>query len=1409
MANINGTNGADTLVGTAGNDLIRGGTGADTYLFGLGSGQDTISVNDRNVGSTFATPNTVVFGAGIKPSDLLVSSALGYGGKAEDMLIRIAGTQDSLLITSQLGPNGKYVYVWHDVTQFKFASGEVWTADQVGHMAAEGPDYFQGAGSGDAYSVPDVINGGAGNDTLNGNGGADTLSGGDGDDFIRTGANYYVAASQARLSGGAGDDVLFLDWGTYGNGSSTFDGGAGNDYILAPVTLPGSGVAPAMRYEYSRGFGADTIDGAGGYLPDGTVLNEQTIAFDATITPADVQFHAAANVGLVLRIKGSNDSILLKRIPPTLRFADGTVWTPADVSARILAQTALGAGDDVFASTTIATGSYNGGDGRDYLLGQAGDTLLGGAGDDLLQAGDGATLSGGDGNDTLLGGSGPWFTGRNLVLDGGAGNDLLKAGYKAVLNGGEGNDTLLGLDGSVLDGGAGDDVLRSVRAGTVTYKIGRASGHDTIKAAEFITDKPIGLATDPVGGGVTQVDAPDTIEFAADVSPADLQLQAVNGGFLLSILNSDTTVFFETPTDGLKPWNFSFPSLGTTVSGVDLSRQIKAGSADNDLLQGTAANDQLIGLAGNDTLDGGAGNDVLNGGAGFDVYRFGANWGQDVVVGAKVGANAGAQIAFTDPAMGVDQLLVRRAGADLVLVNRTTLDSVTIKDFSGPAGLGQSANAALVTLGDGRTLNASALLALANAGSFLDDQIVGSVAGDTLQGQAGNDLIEGGAGNDLIDAGAGNDTVYADTRANGIGQSDTLLGGDGDDFLFGGSVAQGGAGNDTITATGSFLTVNGGAGDDLINSTRGTPLVVQFGRGMGADTVRISDAGTSANAAVHIVEFDASVLPEDVQITLVSEPVSGTSGGYQSQVLFTILGTSDSLLVNDSNGWDVKFLSDGSLITPIGVTQMALALQPVNPRFIQGGSAGDKLTSTGDYSVVWGQGGNDTLTGLSSRDVLSGDDGDDSLFGMAGVDTLRGGLGNDYLDGGEGSDIYRFQRGWGSDTIVADAFDHVYLGPGILQSDLTYRRDGNNVVLDISGGDDHITLVNASLWNGGLSFDDGSTLTSTQVLSKLPPGQGVVLTGTNGHDTLTGGQGSDKISGGAGADVLNGGAGNDTLLGNTDADTLTGGLGADNYMFYLGDGHDLIHADAADTITLGQGLNRADMRIRKVGTSAATTADTVALSFFTGSDSLTLDHASQLNGLQLKFADGSTMAWADVLAAVANKPEDLTLTGTAGKDNLKGLAGNDTITGLGGSDTLAGGLGNDLLIGGKGNDTYLFNRGDGQDTIVDTDGTWFNADLLKVGSAKSNQLWLTRSGTNLDISIIGTTDKVSIQDWFNGSNNVVEKITALGDNKTLNASKVNALVNAMAAFEPPAIGETTLPTQVQSSLSKVLASSWT
>lgn len=168
-----------------------------------------------------------------------------------------------------------------------------------------------------------------------------------------------------------------------------------------------------------------------------------------------------------------------------------------------------------------------------------------------------------------------------------------------------------------------------------------------------------------------------------------------------------------------------------------------------------------------------------------------------------------------------------------------------------------------------------------------------------------------------------------------------------------------------------------------------------------------------------------------------------------------------------------------------------------------------------------------------------------------------------------------------------------------------------------------------------------------------------------------------------------------------------------------------------------------------------------------------------------------------------------TLDGGAGNDILIGGAGDDTLIGGVGNDTLNGGAGNDILQGGAGNDTYQFGRTDGVDTIVENDATAGNLDLLQILRGTSyNQLWLRKAGNNLEVSVIGTTSKVNVKDWYRGSAQKLEKIQTVDGNKTLTNAGVDALVQAMAAFAPPAAGQTTLSANYQASLNSVLAANW-
>lgn len=272
-----------------------------------------------------------------------------------------------------------------------------------------------------------------------------------------------------------------------------------------------------------------------------------------------------------------------------------------------------------------------------------------------------------------------------------------------------------------------------------------------------------------------------------------------------------------------------------------------------------------------------------------------------------------------------------------------------------------------------------------------------------------------------------------------------------------------------------------------------------------------------------------------------------------------------------------------------------------------------------------------------------------------------------------------------------------------------------------------------------------------------------IFLGLGGDDLLDGGAGNDLFNAGDGADTLVGGAGNDDLNGEAGDDLMIGGAGDDVYVV----------TSSADSIVelANEGYDHVDTYVNW------TLGD--------NQDSLRLYGAAQM-GTGNSLSNG--------------------ITGSANADTLRGLGGVDILIGLGGNDTIEGGTGNDLVNGMSGNDTYRFWRGDGSDTLTDSDDTAGNSDLLAFQDAASDQLWFRHVGNNLVVSIIGGTDRIAISGWYAGDSQHIETFTD-SDGKVLSHTNVEALVNAMAVFSPPVA--TTLPSSYQEALGTVISSSWT
>ena len=387
---LNGKSGNETLYGSSGNDIFDGGAGNDvfygrdgndTYIFGKGSGNDTI---DDCQGK-----NRVRF-IGLNPEDLYVT----YPPLSEtfDAILTIAETGETLRF------KGFQYYENFRGFTLEFDGGVEMAIDDEGSPFLN----ISANMNGETYSVlpNSILNGKSGNETLHGSYGNDIFD------------------------GGAGNDVFY---GSDGNDTYIFGKGSGNDRIEdwnGNNRIRLVGLSPEdlyITYPISTEDAILTIAETGEKLTLRSFRDRQdfrrfTLVFDdGTEMSLDSEESPFRNtVGT-----DGGDNMLMY-------YKNGTAH-------------GLG-GNDMISGSSGADVIY-GEAGNDTLYGYDGnDTIYGGDGSDKLYGGDGVDkLYGEDGNDELRGESG------NDVLNGGRGNDTLLGGGgndTYLFNIGDGSDTI-------------------------------------------------------------------------------------------------------------------------------------------------------------------------------------------------------------------------------------------------------------------------------------------------------------------------------------------------------------------------------------------------------------------------------------------------------------------------------------------------------------------------------------------------------------------------------------------------------------------------------------------------------------------------------------------------------------------------------------------------------------------------------------------------------------------------------------------------------------------------------------------------------------------------------------------------------------------------------------------------------
>jgi Ca2+-binding RTX toxin-like protein len=268
---------------------------------------------------------------------------------------------------------------------------------------------------------------------------------------------------------------------------------------------------------------------------------------------------------------------------------------------------------------------------------------------------------------------------------------------------------------------------------------------------------------------------------------------------------------------------------------------------------------------------------------------------------------------------------------------------------------------------------------------------------------------------------------------------------------------------------------------------------------------------------------------------------------------------------------------------------------------------------------------------------------------------------------------------------------------------------------------------------------------------------------------------------------------NNTLIGNSAANVLTGGTGSDTYVVGAGDTVVELANEGTDhvlsSVNFMLGGNVEKLTLTGTGTISGTgnslnntlIGNSAANVLTGGAGHDTYVVAAGDTVVELAN-EGTDHVLSSVNFTLGGNVEKLTLTGT-GAVNGTGNSLSNTLTGNSAANVLTGATGNDTMAGGLGNDTYMVNRGEGRDTIVENDGTVGNSDLLLYGATIIPlDLVLNRQVNDLRLAIHGSTDAVTIQNWYSAPTTAQVETIQAGNGQTLLSTKVDQLIQAMASF---------------------------
>jgi Ca2+-binding RTX toxin-like protein len=1368
---------ANVLEGGLGNDILRGGGGSDTYRYNLGDGADVIYEISALGGDTAV--DRIVLGAGIAPTDVTVTHTYPADPWNRDLLLKFSNTGDQITIAKW---DSGSIY---RVERLEFADGTVWDATALnnGGGAANNPPVVQNAianqaateGAVFSFVVP-----------------ANTFADPDADDTLT-----YTAT---RADGSALPSWLSFDAITRAFSGTPLNGDVGDLSLKVKATdRVGANVSSSFAVAVANVNDAPT----GTVGVGGTAIQGQILTASNTLADAD----GLGSIGY--QWQSSTDGSTWNAIAGAT--ASSFTLTESQVGQQVRAVASYtdghGTAESVTSAATAAIGNLNdaptgtvgvGGTATQGQVLTATNTLadvdgLGTIGYQWQSSADGTTwnaIAGATAGSLTLTESQVGQQVRPVAsyTDGhGTVESMTSAATAAIANVNDTPTGTVGVGGTAMQGQVltASNTLADVDGlGTISYQW--AADGIAISGATastlVLTEAQVGKAISVSAGYTDGHGTAESITSAATAAIANVndaptgavtltgaatQNQTLTAANTLDDIDGLGSIGYQwqSSPDGIA-WNaISGAITGSfTLTESQVGQQVRVtasytdghGAAESVASEATSAvvafgnpNQTLTGTDDNDSLIGAAGDDTLSGGLGTDWLSGGA--GNDTFQLSADGAWVSGFVCRNDGSPGH-----AGGGETLAIAGR-------VQNFDAMDG-GAGSDVLVGTAGNDVIVLDDAYSPSPNGLQPRFANIEHIVAGD------GDDIVDltssrFGYGDVIVDGGLGNDVLWSSAG------NDTLSGGDGNDTLNGGAGADtliGGIGNDiyVVGDTVDVIVENAAEGTDTVQSSIGYTL--------GANIENLTLTGTAA------IDGTGNDLNNALTGNVAANTLSGgdgndtLNGGAGADTLIGHLGN-DIYVVDDLGDVVVENTGEGSDTVRSYLTYSL-------------GADLENLTLLG-ATAIDGAGNdlNNVLTGNAAANTLTGGGGNDALSGAAGVDILIGGIGND--------------------TYTAD--------------------NAGDVIVELV--DEGLDLVNSSVSHTLAANVERLTLTGTASIDG---------TGNELDNLLTGNAAANVLSGGAGSDALNGASGADTMLGGLGNDAYTVDNVDDVVVEAADEGADLVSAsvsyvlsDNVENLTLtgSVAINATGNALDNLvtGNSVANTlvggAGNDTLNGAAGADSLIggeggdiyiVDNAG--DAVVENAGEGIDQVNASVTHMLAAEVENLTLTGTASingtgnvLDNvITGTSGNNTLTGDAGNDTLDGKAGTDVLVGGSGNDTYVFGAGYGRDTIRENDSTAGNSDAARfLAGIAADQIWLRHVGNHLEAGIIGTADKLTLENWYLGSGYHVEQFQT-ADGKLLLDSRVENLVQAMAAFAPPAAGQTVLPPTYQDTLAPVIAANW-